>query len=111
MIFVVKVGTVDKHTWAIFTGWEVAPVQALRDYVDVILENSNVQKVHMLMHQFSKPFDAIYAKESCVEPDVIKPELIFIDESTSNTKVSSRFTKLKHAIIVLNKALQSKTKS
>ena len=63
------------------------------------------------MHQFSEPFEALYAKETCVKPDVIKPESIFIDGSTSNTKVSSRFTKLKHAINVLNKALQSKTKS
>ena len=111
MIFVVKVGTVEKHTWATLTGWEVASVQALGDYTDVILENSAVQNAHMFMHQFAEPFDALYANESCVEPEVIKPETIFIDASTSNTKVSSRFTKLKHAITVLNKALQSKTKS
>ena len=111
IIFVLKIGTVERHTWANLTGWEVASVQSLGDYVDVILENTNVQNAHMFMHQFAEPFDATYVKETCVEPDVIKPESIFIDGSTSNTKVSSRFTKLKHAISVLNKALQTKTKS
>src|ERR1700738_3038953 len=110
MIFVVKVGTVENHTWATLTGWEVASVQSLGDYTDVILENSAVQNAHMFMHQFSDPFDTLYVRESCVEPEVIKPETIFIDGSTSNTKVSSRFTKLKHAITVLNKDLHSKTK-
>ena len=111
IIFVLKVGTAKKHTWATLTGWEVALVHSLVDYVDVILENTAVQNAHMFMHQFIKPFDATYAKETCVEPNVIKPESIFIDGSTSNTKVSSMFTKLKHAISVLNKALQTKTKS
>ena len=111
IIFVVKEGTIKKHTWATLTGWEVASVQSLKDYVDVILENTAVQNAHMFMHQFVEPFDTTYAKETCVEPDVIKPKFIFIDGSTSNTKVSSRFTKLKHAISVLNKDLQTKTKS
>ena len=111
LLFVVKVGTYEQHTWATLTGWEVASVQALGDHVDVILENSAVQNVHMFMHQFSEPFDALYAKDTCVEPETIKPEAIFIDGSTSNIKVASRFTKLKHAITVLNKALQSKPKA
>ena len=42
MLFVVKVGTVEHHIWAIMTGWEVVSVQALGDYMDVILENSVV---------------------------------------------------------------------
>ena len=82
MIFVVKVGTVEKHTWATLTGWKVASVQSLGDYTDVILKNSAVQNAHMFMHQFTEPFDALYAKESFVKPDVIKPETIFIDGST-----------------------------
>ena len=40
-----------------------------------------------------------------VEPETIKVEAIFIDGSVTNTKVASMFTKLKHAITVLNKAL------
>ena len=35
---------------------------------DVILENSTVHNAHMFMHQFSEPFDPLYAKETCVEP-------------------------------------------
>ena len=111
LLFVVKVGTHEQHTWATLTGWEVASVQTLGDHVDVILENSAVQNVHMFMHQFSEAFDPLYAKETCVEPETIKPEAIFIDGSVTNTKVASRFTKLKHAITVLNKALQSKPKT
>ena len=95
LLFVVKVGTHDQHTWATLTGWEVASVQALGDHVDVILENSAVQNVHMFMHQFVEPFDPLYAKETCVEPETIKPEAIFIDGNVTNTKVASRFTKLK----------------
>jgi hypothetical protein len=106
----VKVGDKDKNTWAALTGWEVTSVQAMGDYTDVVLENSSLQIAHLFFHQFSEPFDAEHAKESCVEPEVIKPESIFIDASVSNTKVASRFTKLKHALTLLNKALQSKPK-
>ena len=42
MIFIVKVGTVEKHTWAIVTGWEVASVQSLGVHVDIILETSTM---------------------------------------------------------------------
>lgn len=111
MVFVAKVGTPEKHTWATLARWEVTLVQALGDCVDVILENSAVQNAHKTMHLFSEPFNAMYAKDNCVEHEVIKPESIFIDASTSNIKVASKFTKLKQAITVLNKALQSKPKS
>ena len=111
MLFVVKVETHEQHTWATMREWEVASVHALKDHVDIILENSYVQNVHMFMHQFSKPFDPIYAEESCVEPDVIKSETIFIDGNITNTKVASRFTKLKQAITVVNNAQQSKPRS
>ena len=111
LLFMVKVGTHDQHTWATLTGWEVVSIQALGEHVDVILENFAVQNVHMFMHQFSEAFDPLYAKETCVESETIKPEAIFIDGSVTNTKVASRFTKLKHAITVLNKALQSKPKT
>lgn len=57
MLFVVKVGTIEHHTWATLTGWELASVQALRDHVDVILENFAMLSAHMFMHQFSKLFD------------------------------------------------------
>jgi hypothetical protein len=50
MIFAVKVGTMEKHTWATLTRWEVTSVQALGDYVDVLLENSAIQNAHMFMH-------------------------------------------------------------
>jgi hypothetical protein len=50
---------------------------------------------------FLEPFYVEHAKEFCIELDVIKPEAIFIDASVSNTKVASRFTKLKHAITFL----------
>ena len=110
VLFVVKVGTPEKHTWATVTGWEVASVQALGDYVDVILENAALQNAHMFMHQFVEPFDTAHAIADCVEPDVVKPTSIFIDASISNTKVCSRFVKLKHAITLLNKDLQSQGK-
>jgi hypothetical protein len=105
----VKFGTQEKNTWAALTGWEVTFVQAMGDYTNV-LENSLLQIAHLFLHQFSELFNAEHAKESCVEPEVIKPESIFIDASVSNTKVASRFTKLKHSITLLNKALQSKPK-
>ena len=111
LLFVIKVGTHQEHTWTTLTGWEVASVQALGDYVDVILENSAVQNAHMFMHQFTESFDTIYAKETCVKPETIKPEAIFIDGNVTSTKVASRFTKLKQAITVLNKALQAKAKT
>ena len=79
--------------------------------MDVILKNSAVQNVHMFMHQFFEPFNPVYAKETCVEPKTMKLEAIFKDGSVSNTKVASRFTKLKHAITVLNKVIQSKPKT
>lgn len=74
-----KVGSMEQHTWATLTGWEVALAQALGDYVDVILKNAVVQNVQIFMHQFPKPFDPVYAKKSCIEPYVIKRELIFLD--------------------------------
>ena len=79
--------------------------------MDVILENSAMQNVHMFMHQFSESFNPMYAKETCVEPETIKPEAIFIDGNVTNTKVASMFTKLKQAATVLNKALQNKSKT
>jgi hypothetical protein len=107
ILLTVKIGTPTAHIWIPLPGWEVASVQALGDYVDVILENSTLQNTHMFMHQVSQPFDPDFAKETCIEPERIKPEAIFIDASVSNTKVASRFTKLKHAVTVENKA-QSK---
>ena len=50
----VKVGTVGQNTWTSLTGWEVASVQALGDYVGVILKNSAMQNAHMFIHQFSE---------------------------------------------------------
>lgn len=110
ILFVVKVGTPESTSWTPLAGWEVTSVQALGEYMDVVLENSAVQSAHMFMGQNSEPFDSQYAKETCIEPGEIKPEAIFIDGSVLNTKVASRFTKLRHAITVLNKALQSKPK-
>ena len=94
MLFVVKIRTMEEHTWATLIGWEVASVQAFGDHMDVILENFAMLNAHMFMHQFSEPSDPVYAKESCIEPNLIKPELIFIDGNISNTKVASKFTKL-----------------
>lgn len=105
ILFVVKVGTPESTSWTPLAGWEVTSVQALGEYMDVVLENSAVQSAHMFMGQNSEPFDSQYAKETCIEPGEIKPEAIFIDGSVLNTKVASRFTKLRHAITVLNKAL------
>lgn len=79
-------------------------VQALGNYLDVILKKFAVQTVHIFMHQFSKPFDLVYAKKSCVELDVIKSESIFIDGSILKTKVARMFTKAKHVINAINKA-------
>jgi len=111
ILFVVKVGTAEQHTWAPMTGWEVASVTALGEYVDVVLENSAVQSAHMFMHEIAEPFDPDHVKETCIDPDIIKPESIFIDASISVTKIASRFTKLKIAINAINKTQQSKSKS
>ena len=62
LLFAVKVGTIEQHTWATLTRWEIASLQALGDHVDVILENSAMQNVHMFMHQFTEPFDTEHAK-------------------------------------------------
>ncbi len=110
MVLALNVGTHDEPTWTTMSGWEVAGVQALGDHVDVILENSAVQNAHMFMHQFSEPFDPLYAKESCAEPEVIKPEAIFVDGNVANTKVAARYTKLRQSVTVANKAIQSKPK-
>jgi len=50
LLFAVKVGTHEQNTWTTLAGWEIASVQALGDHVDVILENSAMQNVHMFMH-------------------------------------------------------------
>ena len=83
----------------------------LGEYVDVVLENSAIQNVHMFMHEIAEHFDPEHVKETCIDPDVIKPESIFIDASISGTKVASRFTKLKIAVNAINKTQQSKSKS
>lgn len=110
ILFVLKVGTVEQFTWTPLTGWEVASVLAVGDYVDVVLENSAMQNTHMFMHQFIEPFDPAYVRESCVDADALKPESIFIDDSIANTKAASRFQKLKLAVNAINKAKQSKAK-
>ena len=110
MVLALKHGTHENPSWTTLSGWEVTGVQALGDHVDVILENSAVQNAHMFMHQFSEPFDPVYAKESCAQPDVIKPEAIFVDGNVANTKVAARYTKLKQAVTMANKAIQSKPK-
>ena len=109
IMLMVKVGTTDKTTWASVAGWEVASVQALGEYMDVLLENSAMENVHMFMGQ-SEPFDSQYIRETCIEREDIKPQAIFLDDSVLNTKVASRFTKLKQAVTMLNKALASKPK-
>ena len=111
ILLVLKVGTEGQHAWATVTGWEVASVQALGEHVDVILENSSLENAHIFMHEQAEPFDPVYVKESCAEPDIVKPDTIFIDAIISNTKVATRFTKLKQAINAINKAQQSKSKS
>ena len=89
----------------------MASIQAMGDHVDVILENSANENVHMFMHQFVEPFDPDYAKDTCIEPKTIKPEDIFIDGNVTNTRVASTFTKLENAITVANKALQAQPKA
>lgn len=111
IVFVVKVGTPEQNGWTTLSGWEVASVVGLGEYIDVVLENSAVQNVHMFMHEIAEPFDPEHVKETCIDPDVIKPESIFIDASISGTKVASRFTKLKIAVNAINKTQQSKSKS
>jgi hypothetical protein len=110
ILFTTKIGTREAYTWTPIVGWEVASIQAMGDHVNVILENTANENVHMFMHQFTEPFDPDYAKNTCIEPETIKPETIFIDNNVANTKVASRFTKLKNAIKVANKALQAKPK-
>ena len=84
--------TKDQHNWAPLTGWKVASFQALGEHVDVVMENFAVHNVHMFMHKITEPFDPEHVKEICVDPDIIKPESIFIDASISNSKIASRFT-------------------
>ena len=89
IVFVVKAGTPEKNGWTTLSGWEVASVVGLGEYIDVVLENSAVQNVHMFMHEIAEPFDPEHVKETCIDPDVIKPESIFIDASISGTKVAA----------------------
>ena len=110
IVFVVKVGTHDNFTWTTVSTWEVATAQALGEYVDVVLVNSAMENAHVFMHQFSESFDATYAKETCVDPHIIQPETFFIDNNVANSKVASRFQKLRLAINALNKPKQSKSK-
>jgi hypothetical protein len=111
ILLVLKVGTEESFTWAIVTGWEVSSVQAQGGHVDIILENSSQQTVHVFMQDVAQPFDPTYLREQCAEPELIKPEAIFIDGAASITKIATRFTKLKHAINAINKEAQSKSKS
>lgn len=38
----------------------------MREYMDVILENSTLKSAHIFMHQFVNVFDGAHAKESCI---------------------------------------------
>jgi hypothetical protein len=110
ILLALKVGTAEKFTWAPVIGWEVSSVQALGAHVDIILENSSQQLAHVFMKDVAQPFDPAYLREQCAEPEVIKPEAIFVDQATSITKIATRFTKLKQAINAINKEAQSKSK-
>lgn len=68
ILFVIKVGIVELFTWSMLTSWEVASVQVLGDYLDVILNNATLENVYMFMHQFSELFDAMHARDSCLDP-------------------------------------------
>ena len=107
----VKVGSEAQHAWVSVTGWEVESVHAIGGHVAVILESLSQQTTHVFMHENAEPFDPVYLIESCAEPDVVKPETIFIDVVISGTQIAIRFMKLKYTISTLNKAQQSKSKS
>ena len=111
IMLVLKVGTQESFTWAVVTGWEVSSVQALGGHVDIILESSSQQTAHVFMKDVAQLFDPAYLREQCAEPEVIKPESIFVDQATSITKIATRFTKLRQAINAINKEAQSKSKT
>ena len=50
------------------SGWEVASAVGLGEYIDVVLENSAVQNVHMFMHEIAEPFDPEHVKEAASTP-------------------------------------------
>ena len=111
IILVLMVGTFENFTWSTVTGWEIASVQAMEDYVDIVLENTSSDTAHVFMHQFTEAFDNAYVRENCVDQEIIKPESFFIDDNVSNTRVASRFQKLKLAVNAQNKAKATKTKT
>jgi len=111
LMLVLMVGTHENFTWATVNSWEVASVQAMGDYVDIVLENSALETAHVFMHQYTEGFHNGYVRENCVDPDVVKPEAYFIDDNVTNSRVASRVQKLKLAINALNKKQAGKTKS
>ena len=111
ILLVLMVGTHENFTWTTVTNWEIASAQAMGDYVDIVLENSSLENAHVFMHQFTEPFDNGYVRESCVDPEVIKPESFFIDDNITNTRVASRFQKLKLAVNAINKTKPTKAKT
>lgn len=46
-----------------------------------------------------------------MDPKILKSESFFIDDIVANTKVASRFQKLKYVVNALNKVKQGKSKS
>jgi hypothetical protein len=50
ILFTTKIGTREAYTWTPIVGWEVASIQAMGDHVNVILENTANENVHMFMH-------------------------------------------------------------
>ena len=110
ILLVVKLGKEEQHMWSTITEWKMALVQALGSHIVVILENCTMQNAHIFMQEQAESIDPEYVKDICAKPEVIKPEIIFIDKSFSNKKVATRFTKLKHVINAANKAQQSKSK-
>ena len=63
--------------------------------MNVVLENSALEIAHMFMHQFTEAFNCAYARESCVDQDVIEPKTFFINNTVTNSRVANRFKKLK----------------
>ena len=111
ILLVLMVGTHESFTWTTVTSWEIASVQAMGDYVDIVLENSSLENAHVFMHQFTEAFDNGYVRDNCVDPDVVKPETFFLDDNITNSRVASRIQKMKLAINALNKTKQGKAKS
>lgn len=71
IISLLKVRTHNIIMWLIPTSWEIAFIQMMDEYIDVVLKSFAFIINHIVMHQYTKVFDITYVKECCVDHDIL----------------------------------------